>query len=116
MTHIAIALFEGAEELDWAGPWEVLAAWSQQRPVSPPGSTWRSTSLHVCTRSSGHGRCAATSSTTRSRPSDVTDSGALIRLGDVVKTFETPAGVFTALNGVSVTVGPGEFVAVIGKS
>ena len=46
----------------------------------------------------------------------MTDSGALIRLGDVVKTFETPAGVFTALNGVSVTVGPGEFVAVIGKS
>ena len=32
MTHIAIALFEGAEELDWAGPWEVLAAWSQQWP------------------------------------------------------------------------------------
>src|SRR5919108_83035 len=32
MTRIAIALFEGAEELDWAGPWEVLAAWSQQWP------------------------------------------------------------------------------------
>jgi transcriptional regulator GlxA family with amidase domain len=30
--RIAIALFEGAEELDWAGPWEVLAAWSQQFP------------------------------------------------------------------------------------
>ena len=32
MTRIAIALFEGAEELDWAGPWEVLAAWAKQWP------------------------------------------------------------------------------------
>jgi transcriptional regulator GlxA family with amidase domain len=29
VTTIGIALFEGAEELDWAGPWEVLAAWAQ---------------------------------------------------------------------------------------
>jgi transcriptional regulator GlxA family with amidase domain len=29
---IGVALFEGAEELDWAGPWEVLAAWAQQWP------------------------------------------------------------------------------------
>jgi transcriptional regulator GlxA family with amidase domain len=26
-VRIAIAVFEGAEELDFAGPWEVLAAW-----------------------------------------------------------------------------------------
>jgi transcriptional regulator GlxA family with amidase domain len=32
VTRIGIALFDGAEELDWAGPWEVLAAWSQQWP------------------------------------------------------------------------------------
>jgi transcriptional regulator GlxA family with amidase domain len=32
VTRIAVALFEGAEELDWAGPWEVLAAWSHQWP------------------------------------------------------------------------------------
>jgi transcriptional regulator GlxA family with amidase domain len=31
-VNIGVALFEGAEELDWAGPWEVLAAWSQQWP------------------------------------------------------------------------------------
>jgi transcriptional regulator GlxA family with amidase domain len=31
-VRIGIALFEGAEELDWAGPWEVLAAWAQQWP------------------------------------------------------------------------------------
>jgi transcriptional regulator GlxA family with amidase domain len=32
MTRIAVALFEGAEELDFAGPWEVLAAWAKQWP------------------------------------------------------------------------------------
>ena len=32
MTAIAIALFEGAEELDFAGPWEVLASWATQHP------------------------------------------------------------------------------------
>lgn len=31
-TTIAIFLFDGAEELDWAGPWEVLATWAQQHP------------------------------------------------------------------------------------
>jgi transcriptional regulator GlxA family with amidase domain len=32
VTRIGIALFDGAEELDWAGPWEVLAAWSHGWP------------------------------------------------------------------------------------
>ena len=32
MTRIAVALFEDAEELDFAGPWEVLAAWATQWP------------------------------------------------------------------------------------
>jgi len=32
-TRIGISLFEGAEELDWAGPWEVLAAWAQSHPT-----------------------------------------------------------------------------------
>ena len=32
MSVIGVALFDGAEELDWAGPWEVLAAWAQQWP------------------------------------------------------------------------------------
>lgn len=30
--NIGVALFDGAEELDWAGPWEVLAAWGEQWP------------------------------------------------------------------------------------
>ncbi len=40
----------------------------------------------------------------------------LIDLRQVVKTFETAAGAFTALKGVSLQVDNGEFVAVIGKS
>jgi transcriptional regulator GlxA family with amidase domain len=31
-VRIAIALFDGVEELDFAGPWDVLAAWSQGFP------------------------------------------------------------------------------------
>jgi transcriptional regulator GlxA family with amidase domain len=31
-TRIAIAIFDDAEELDWAGPWEVLAAWAARWP------------------------------------------------------------------------------------
>ena len=32
VTRIGIVLFDGVEELDWAGPWEVLAAWAQYFP------------------------------------------------------------------------------------
>jgi transcriptional regulator GlxA family with amidase domain len=32
LTRIGLLLFDGAEELDWAGPWEVLAAWAQIWP------------------------------------------------------------------------------------
>jgi transcriptional regulator GlxA family with amidase domain len=31
-TRIAVALFPDAEELDWAGPWEVLSAWARNWP------------------------------------------------------------------------------------
>jgi ABC-type lipoprotein export system ATPase subunit len=40
----------------------------------------------------------------------------LIELHDVVKTFKTDAGDFTALKDIDLKVGKGEFVAVIGKS
>ena len=30
--RVAIVLFDGAEELDWAGPWEVLGAWADRWP------------------------------------------------------------------------------------
>ena len=32
MRAVAIAIFEGAEELDFVGPWEVLAAWRYLHP------------------------------------------------------------------------------------
>ena len=31
-TRVGVALFDGAEELDWAGPWEVLSYWSRYKP------------------------------------------------------------------------------------
>jgi ABC-type lipoprotein export system ATPase subunit len=40
----------------------------------------------------------------------------LIELHGVVKTFETAAGPFTALKGIDLRVGTGEFVSVVGKS
>ncbi len=40
----------------------------------------------------------------------------LIELRNVVKTFRTPSGDFTALKGIDIEVEAGEFVAVIGKS
>lgn len=40
----------------------------------------------------------------------------LIDLRDVVKAYHTPVGDFIALDGISLQVDPGEFVAVVGKS
>jgi putative ABC transport system ATP-binding protein len=40
----------------------------------------------------------------------------LIEMRDVVKTYSTAAGQFTALKGVNLQVGAGEFVGIVGKS
>jgi putative ABC transport system ATP-binding protein len=40
----------------------------------------------------------------------------LIEMHDVVKVYSTAAGEFTALNGISLEVGVGEFVGIVGKS
>jgi len=40
----------------------------------------------------------------------------IIELHDIVKTYHTVAGKFSALKGVSMRVQPGEFVSIIGKS
>lgn len=44
------------------------------------------------------------------------DSRALIEMNDVVKVYATAAGEFTALRGISLSVGAGEFVGIVGKS
>jgi transcriptional regulator GlxA family with amidase domain len=46
MRRIGIALFDGAEELDWAGPWEVLAAWA---------TLWPDDEIEVVTVAEGSG-------------------------------------------------------------
>lgn len=43
-------------------------------------------------------------------------TSAQIELRGVVKAYKTPAGSFTALQGIDLAVQPGEFVAVVGKS
>ena len=40
----------------------------------------------------------------------------LIQLKNVVKAYQTPVGQFIALRGINLTIGRGEFVAVVGKS
>ncbi|HMB21823.1 MAG TPA: ABC transporter ATP-binding protein [Anaerolineales bacterium] len=44
------------------------------------------------------------------------NGSALVELVDVVKVYSTAAGEFTALKGINMQVGRGEFVGVIGKS
>jgi putative ABC transport system ATP-binding protein len=47
---------------------------------------------------------------------DQDEAQSLIELRQVVKTYHTPAGDFTALQGIDLTAEPGEFVAIVGKS
>ena len=43
-------------------------------------------------------------------------NGSIVDLDQVVKVYETPAGRFTALRGIDLEVGTGEFRSIIGKS
>jgi transcriptional regulator GlxA family with amidase domain len=52
VTTIAVVLFDGVEELDFAGPWEVLAAWATQWPDDGARvfTVARSTEAVVCAK------------------------------------------------------------------
>ena len=52
----------------------------------------------------------------RKMPEGCNSGGQSIRLQQVVKTFKSAAGTFTALKGVDLQVQPGEFVSIVGKS
>jgi putative ABC transport system ATP-binding protein len=52
----------------------------------------------------------------RERMMPSSHNGHLIMLNQVVKTYESAAGAFTALKGIDLQVNEGEFVAVVGKS
>ncbi|MBI5563683.1 MAG: ABC transporter ATP-binding protein [Chloroflexi bacterium] len=53
---------------------------------------------------------------TSPRPNGERRNGHLIDLRQIVKTYPTAAGPFTALNGLNLTINEGEFIAVVGKS
>jgi NitT/TauT family transport system ATP-binding protein len=46
----------------------------------------------------------------------VAPADAILVVDDIIKRFETPDGVLTAVDHVSLSVAPGEFLAVIGPS
>ena len=50
-TRIGFFLFDGVEELDWVGPWEVLASWAQRWPDDRVACT-------TLSRDGGMVRCA----------------------------------------------------------
>lgn len=68
VRHVGILLFDGVEELDAIGPWEVLAAWCEQAPQDG----W---AVHLVSRDGRPVRCAkgmtATPTTQDPPPLDV---------------------------------------------
>jgi ABC-type lipoprotein export system ATPase subunit len=46
----------------------------------------------------------------------MTSADAMIDMHDIVKTFKSAAGEFTALKGIDLTINRGEFVSIVGKS
>src|SRR5262249_8578225 len=62
----------------------------------------------------GISMAAATVLSAASRPAAMANG--LLVVDNITKRFETPEGVVTAVDGVSLSVAPGEFVGVIGPS
>jgi NitT/TauT family transport system ATP-binding protein len=59
---------------------------------------------------------AVASALTTVKPSAAAAGGAILAVDNIIKRFETPEGVVTAVDGVSLSVAHGEFVGVIGPS
>jgi len=59
---------------------------------------------------------AVASALTAVKPSAAAADGGILSVDNIIKRFETPEGVVTAVDGVSLSVAPGEFVGVIGPS
>jgi putative intracellular protease/amidase len=100
-VRIAIAVFEGAEELDFAGPWEVLAAWHFLYPddveVAParsstpmPACSTDGRQPHTGARSTNCCRSAATS---HRAPDD-----RFVDSGEVITAAGVSAGIDMALH------------------
>jgi len=51
-----------------------------------------------------------------SKPDTDKDENSIIRLEDVIKLYETPAGSFQALKRISLDIDPNEFLCIVGKS
>lgn len=62
------------------------------------------------------GRLAGPAGRVRPNGAKIRPDGPLVELNQVVKTFQTTAGVFHALQGVDLRIETGELVAIIGKS
>jgi putative ABC transport system ATP-binding protein len=78
-----------------------------------PGLTQRRRSPQHAAEAASRGSREARS---RSDGKEPLESSPLVHVHRAVKRYESAAGIFTALNGVSLQVAPGELVAVIGKS
>ena len=100
--NIAVFLFPGAEELDFVGPWEVLAAWADGWPddavtvftVSPePGPIRAAKGLSVTTHWASLERLAELGSNIEVRPTD-----RFVDRGTIVTAAGVSAGIDMALH------------------
>ncbi len=61
-------------------------------------------------------KSCSTSEKNEEKTSSVIDIASIIQLEDVIKLYETPAGAFQALKGVTLAVKKNEFLCIVGKS
>jgi putative intracellular protease/amidase len=89
VSVIGIALFDGAEELDWAGPWEVLAAWAKQ---------WPDDGVRVFTLARESAPITCAKLPTLGRDIDVRPGDRFVDNGNVITAAGVSAGIDMALH------------------